>query len=151
MTDIKHIMHMINWDNDQQTQEKGIQLARRVKDIKLFIQPTEYGNKSVWENCAKVLSEKTDAVLEPYLFSLLEWLQDINWPGAIIVLERLKKYSALKLREPFECCVKQAIKCNDNEWLDYLSELLDHNELKKMISKNCLMELEMHYKNWGKG
>lgn len=45
-----------------------------------------------WKNCAIVLSEKSAEELAPYLDDLLRWLQDINWEGALTVLNRLKHY-----------------------------------------------------------
>ena len=56
---------------------------------------------SAWECCAQVLCKKSDMVLEPYLSGPLEWLQDLNWPGALIILERLKIFSGEKLKKTF--------------------------------------------------
>ena len=59
-----------------------------------YILPLENGeSKGVWENCARALYEISDERLEKHLPSLLEWLEDLNWPGALIILERLKKFS----------------------------------------------------------
>lgn len=57
-------------------QLEGIRLAREINDLSLLIQPP--AEPSVWEHCAKILCEKTDVELEPYLDELLEWLQDLN-------------------------------------------------------------------------
>lgn len=58
---------------------EGIRLVREINDLSLLIQlPAE---PSVWDNCAKILSERTDKELSPYLVELLEWLQDLNWLG----------------------------------------------------------------------
>lgn len=37
-----------------------------------------------------MIIEKKDKELAPYMSLLLKWLQDLNWPGALLVLERLK-------------------------------------------------------------
>lgn len=59
-----------------------------------FIQPlTPKHNKNVWENCAVIIAEKSDENPKPYLVELLEWLQDMNWPGAFCILNRLQKYA----------------------------------------------------------
>ncbi|AJQ94764.1 DUF5071 domain-containing protein [Gynuella sunshinyii] len=55
-------------------------------------------SKSDDEACEN-LSRVTDAEIIPYIYELLEWLQDINWPVAQHVAERLSKLG-LELVEP---------------------------------------------------
>lgn len=43
----------------------------------------------MWNNCAKILSDKSDEELSPYLPELFRWLKDLNWPGAICIYDRL--------------------------------------------------------------
>jgi len=140
---------MLDWNCDQDTQAKGIALARQINDLSVFLQPMEHGGKAVWDNCAKILAEKPDEDLEPLLESLLEWVRDINWPGAFIILNRLKNFSPELLRESLQLSIQRAIKNKDNAWLDYLSELLDNPRLPKHLSENCLTILQEHYHNWG--
>ena len=84
-----------------------------------FIQPIivpPEKSKSVWESCAKVISLKTDEELEPFLYLLFEWLQDMNWPGAYIIFDRLSEipYSTLELSLNFS--IEQAKRGNDELW-----------------------------------
>lgn len=149
---IDNIMYMLDWNNDKSIQKEGILLANKIDDISIFIQPDKFGNKVVWENCAKILSQKGDEQLEPYLFKLLEWLQDINWPGSIIILNRLKCYKGKSLAICLEQVINKVINSqseNDLMWLDYLSELLDNNDLVTDLSKKFFVILKRHYHNWG--
>lgn len=151
MNSLNKIMNMLNWNNNPQTQKKGIALANQIKDLNVFLQPMDFGSKAVWDNCAKILVGKTDNDLAPYLDKLLEWLQDLNWPGALLILERLKNFSGEKLKKPFLELVNNAIKMNNEEglmWLDYLSELLDNKELRAILPEETLQVLEKHYHNW---
>ncbi|MBR2343852.1 MAG: DUF5071 domain-containing protein [Clostridia bacterium] len=94
MADITDIMDMLDWQMPPEIQAKGISLARNTETIVPFIQPlTPRHSKNVWENCAVIIAEKSDEILNPYLVQLLEWLQDLNWPGAFCILNRLQKYS----------------------------------------------------------
>ena len=34
-------------------------------------------------------------------------------------------------------------------WMDYSSELLDNEELKKELPRTVIEKLQKHYKNWG--
>ena len=149
MNDIENIYKMLNWENTDETRTEGFRLAKKIEDLSLLILPP--AAPSVWECCAQVLCEKTDIVLEPYLDSLLEWLQDLNWPGALIILDRLKIFSGKKLKRPFIDRFNYARNLNNEEglmWLDNLSELLDNEELKAEMPKEILEKLQEHYHNW---
>ena len=64
MNNIKKIMKMINWKNDLITQIKGVCLAERIKNLKIFMQPMGYGSKAVWENCALIICKRSDKELQ---------------------------------------------------------------------------------------
>ena len=88
----------------------------------------------LWENCAKVLYKKSDEVLAPYLSALLEWLEDLTWPGAVIILERLKKYRDMeKLVFALKECVTRAYITEEKMWLVHMSELLSYEQLVKKL------------------
>ena len=148
--DIQNIYKMLNGENNNEIRAKGVGLAKEVKDLSLLSLPPAV--PSVWECCAQVLSEKTDTVLEPYLDSILKWLQDLNWPGALIILDRLKTFSGEKLKKPFIDCFNYAKNLNNEEgmrYLDYLSELLENEDLKAELPDSIIETLKKHYKNWG--
>lgn len=153
MNNINEIYKLLNCQSSFDEQLKGIKRARNLDDLSLLILPSANGeSKGVWENCARALSEISDARLEKYLPSLLEWLQDLNWPGALIILDRLKVFDGEKLKKPFIERVTYAGNLNSEEGqmrLDYLSELLDNEELKAELPKPILEKLQKHYKNWG--
>lgn len=153
MCDIDKIYQMLNWQSRFGDQLQGIKLARNLEDLSLLILPFVNGErKDIWENCARALYEIPDDRLEDYLPSLLEWLQDLNWPGALIILDRLKKFSGARMKKPFIESVTSANSLNNEEglrWLDYLSELLDNEELKAELPKSVTEILQKHYKNWG--
>lgn len=150
MFDIDEIMDMIDWNKDIETQKKGIELAKNIKTINAFILPLHPGcNKNVWENCAKILANRTDKELVPYLTDILLWIEDMNWPGAMIILERMKKFSdvqnlSLAIQETISI-LDASNRENRECWLMYLSELLDNKKLKKEIPINTLIELKKYY------
>ena len=150
MDRVNQIYQMLDYKNSIDIQEKGKQLARKITDLSLLITPP--ASPSVWEQCAIILSEKSDDELVPYLTSILQWLYDLNWPGALTILNRLKKFSGKQLKKSFIDSVVRAINSHDEEegmmWLDYLSELLDNKELKKELPEEILNILEKHYNHW---
>ena len=126
MQDITEIMDMLDWHKLPEVQAKGIALARNTETILPFIQPmTPEHNKNVWENCAVIIAEKSDEKLRPYLAELLEWVQDMNWPGAFRIMDRLQKYSDdASLCGAVNACLAKARECGDEVWEDNLCLLM---------------------------
>ena len=120
----------------------------------MFILPLHQGyNKNIWENCAKILASKSDETLEPYLEHLLEWVEDITWPGALIIVERLKKFSNLEeFYLAYENTIKRASVTNRGMWIVNLSEFIEENEeLKNMLPENLRRMVEFtkyYYSNY---
>lgn len=124
-TGIDRIFEMLSWNSDESTQARGIEEAKKIKNLSVLIQPIE--SKSIWENCAKVLSSKIDDELKPYLLNLFKWLQDMNWPGADIVYERLQSISRQDIETPYRISLSVAENTNDLAWkralLDFYKDL----------------------------
>ena len=89
MYSIDKIMEMLDENNSEDIQNKGIKLGKKVKFFDVFFQPKYPFGKMVWENCAKIICDKTNAELEPYISQMFEWIEDLNWPGALLIFERL--------------------------------------------------------------
>ena len=119
---IEYVFGLIDWHMPPEIQSKGISLARDIETIIPFIQPlTPKHNKNVWENCAIIIAEKSDEKLKQNLVELLEWLQDMNCPGAFCILERLKIYSDNNsIFRAISICLQKAKDCNDGIWEDNL-------------------------------
>ena len=151
---IDDIMKMLDGNNVQEIQDKGIELGKKIECINVFILPLHQGyNKNIWENCAKILASKSDEILEPYLEHLLEWVEDINWPGALIIVERLKKFSNLEeFYLAYENTIKRAAVTNRGMWIVNLSEFIEENEeLKNMLPENLRRMVEFtkyYYSNY---
>ena len=116
----------LSWGNPEEVQKSAIEEARSIKNLRLFIQPMIHPNpKAVWENCAKILVQKTDDELEPYLPQIFEWLQDLNWPGAVIIHNRLLDMDEHMRSSQLLRSIKQAQDENDDEWIFNMKYLQD--------------------------
>lgn len=126
MADIAEILDMLDWHMPQETQSRGISLASNLGTIIPFLQPlTPEHNKNVWENCAVITANKSDEELKPYFAASLEWLQDMNWPGAFCILNRLQRCSNDdSIRSAIAVCIGKAKDCGDNVWERNLHLLL---------------------------
>ncbi len=146
MENIDKIYEMLHWKNSVDVQSRGMELARKLKDISLLVQPA--AEPSVWEKCAIILYEKSDEILESQLMELIDWLYDLNWPGALIILDRLKKYNNLNsLSFALSESVKIAVATDNHKWLENMSELLTNEKLTSVIPSDILSILKEHHNN----
>ena len=130
MTDIDEVYDLFTWDNTytpeeySQREQQGLELTKGVKYLFPFLQPIlpNRKSKSVWEPCAKVIADRSDEELTPYLYSLFKWLQDLNWPGSEIILERLAKMPKTLTEEALKYSKSRAEKDQDEMWLVRLKE-----------------------------
>ena len=129
MVDIDYIMDLLDWNNSIEKQEQGVKLAKDVKCIHAFLQPDDpYYGKNVWDNCAKILSARSNEELSPYLIELMEWLQDMNWPGAFCIFNRLKGLVNEPLfQHSYTICLKYARALDDEVWESNLRMLKADN------------------------
>ena len=125
MVNIDYIMDLLDWNNSIEKQEQGIEMAKDVKCINVFLQPgSRYYGKNVWDNCAKILSARSNEELSPYMIELMEWLQDMNWPGAFCIFDRLKGMVNEQLfQHSYTICLKYAQALEDEVWENNLRML----------------------------
>jgi len=126
MHDIDSILEMLDWNCNKDIQSEGLRLAMSVKCVNVFIQPgTPYG-KRVWDNCAKIIASKSDEIIQHYLPDLFEWVQDLNWPGAIVIKNRLMQYQGANFSYWLVYCYKCAIATSDEVWAETLDSMRIH-------------------------
>ena len=149
--DIDTLFEMMDEGQPVEVQEEALREARKIKSLSVFMQPIEYGWS--WENCAKVICEKTDKELDTYICEMLKWLRDLNWPGAFLIMERLEKMDPQLLLNAAIYAVKQALLLKDNEWLGWMSYLLKNKKFYDALSEEKKYQKILkryHKKYWGK-
>ena len=103
-----------------------------MKHLSVFLQQIE--SKSVWENCAKVLISKSDEELALYLVSMFMWLQDMNWPGAYLIYDRLKIMPKEFTDMAYKISLSTAVETGDTMWeyalRDFENDIRDQCERK---------------------
>ena len=149
--DIDTLFEMLDERKPIEVQEDAIREARKIKSLSVLMQPVEY--KLSWKNCAKVICEKNDEELNSYKYEMLEWLRDLNWPGAFLIMERLEKMNPQLLLNATIYAVKQALLLKDNEWLTYMSYLLKNKKFYDALSEEKKYQkiMRRYYESyWGK-
>lgn len=123
---IDEIYDLLTWDQQLSIEEneikeqKGIEAAGQIKNLFPFMQPTilpAEKSKLVWEPCAKIIANRSDQELEPYLFMLLDWIYDLNWPGAMIIYDRLKVMPFSRIEYAYKYTRTKAEQNGDSIWL----------------------------------
>ena len=134
---IDEIYDLFIWDPSYTEEEydarvqQGIAEASKLRNIYPFIQPViagEKSSKSVWEACAQVVALKSNEELEKYIYLLLKWLKDMNWPGAEVIFERLSRIPYAEIEAMVECSISWAKQENDKYWLSTLEALRDQRD-----------------------
>ena len=129
---IDEIYQLFMWDNQLSIEEneineqKGIDAAKQIQNLFPFMQPIVVPpekSKLVWEPCAKVVAMRSDEELRPFIFKLLEWIEDPNWPGALIIYERLTQMPYAAIEPTLQFSRKQAQQRNKSGWLAMLDDL----------------------------
>ena len=122
---LEEIYRMLDWSSNISDQKAAIEMGKTFKDYQCFILPTFNGkNKSMWDNCAQILCSKSDKELQPNLNLILVWLQDLNWPGAPMILSRLEDFSTELLLPDIETCLDTAEESEDIVWTSNLTSLV---------------------------
>ena len=136
---IDKIFKYLSWDNDNAVQKRGIDLASQISNLSVLIMPVE--SKSIWENCAKVLINKSDEELQLYYIHLFEWLQDLNWPGAYLIYDRLLCVSDEYLLKAYQHSLSVAKKMEDSVWEKVLRDFLAEYNQKRHLPASELKQL----------
>lgn len=146
MTNIDEIMYLLDWKRSPAEQQKGILLAREVVCMKAFFQPVSAGySKSVWENCATIICERPDKELLPYITDMILWIEDLNWPGAEQIQQRLIAFQDVSmLASVLNSLVPALEKLEKTSWLMFLSDLLSNQKLSQTLS-GCAKEILVKY------
>ncbi len=122
MFEIDRIMDMIRCEACQSDQERGVNIASEVKNLRVFIRPKgKCYHQNVWENCAKILCNRTDGELVLYITELLCWIKDLDAPGARRIFERLICCRS----EVFDYFIAEYLKKSrfDFDWMQNLEKL----------------------------
>lgn len=132
--EIDKLLNDLDWNHEKR--KDAFEKLKEIKDLSVLIGPKECKrlSKTKWDNCAMILFYKSDLELLPYIDDLFIWLQDMNWPGAIIIFKRLQNFSKELIANNYNKIKEKAKVLNDKIWLDNLQDLYENtDEYEEMI------------------
>jgi hypothetical protein len=141
--EIEEYIQNLNSDAPQYLQDYAISQLIYLEDSKLhlLLQPI---SKCYWKNAAIVLKRIGYSRVKSIIPELLEWIQDMNWPGAQEIVDLL-----ITVDDEIVPYVKKILKSKDGIWIIWLlSEVVSkwNKDLKKQI-KDDLYELSVTLDN----
>lgn len=124
--DIKGLLEKLSWHMPKEVQEAAINELASIQDDELYmlLQPN---NKDCWENAAITLKKIGYPRIKKIFPELIIWLQDINWPGATVVMEILSKIDKDELLPYIENALIEA--GYDDSWIYGIKMLVDEMKL----------------------
>lgn len=141
--EIEEYIQNLNSGAPQYLQDYAISQLIHLEGSKLhlLLQPI---SKSYWRNAAIVLKRIGYPRVKSILPELLQWIQDMNWPGAQEIVDLL-----ITVDEEIVPHAKKVLKSGDGIWIIWLlSEVVSkwNKDLKKQI-KDDLYELSVTFDN----
>ena len=124
------LIGMLDWHEPEDVQARGRWLLRERFPWAAFSGPWSIcPDKGTWINIAKVICGLDDKTLAPHLKQLLPWLQDLNWPGAILLVNRLCQFEGKgQLDQALQAALDTAEQDDDEDWTENLRALLERRE-----------------------
>ena len=86
--------------------------------------------ENCWQFCALTIREINNERLYKHTYEMLEWLQDITWPGAIVIMEKLVTFPR-DILEPDLIKAKHAAELAEDSTWGYSLHII----LEKAIAK----------------
>lgn len=120
----------LHWHVSAEKVEHSIEELLSIEDSQVtrLVQPID---KPYWDNAALVLQRIGYPRNKLALPGLIQWLQDINWPGARIAFQTLRVINKSILAPYIERALLEAANDNDTDWIRTLKELVDASNIKE--------------------
>lgn len=130
MEDVSSLIEKLSWDTPVEEKEDAIQKLYYIKeeDLHLLLQPI---SKSYWDEAAELVISLGYPRVNSILPGLLEWIQDINWPGASRIADFLRE-----IGDPLIPYIKNVINHHrqDTEWIEWIFEkIIDHWNTEQVL------------------
>ncbi|MHC1683090.1 MAG: DUF5071 domain-containing protein [Clostridiaceae bacterium] len=134
MDNIEFLIRDLDWNKSEYVTNNAIQELLKVSEEEAILLAKQSNNlccKSCWHNAALVLKEieyPRNRLALPYL---IDWFQDINWPGIQTIIELLKEIDVEILIPYIKEATNKALNDNDELWAFGILYLLDELNIEK--------------------
>jgi hypothetical protein len=141
-TGISTRIDKLHWSISKEEQQEAISyLIDNIRDEDLNLLIFSRLDKGFWDNAALVLKGLGYPKVKPVLPKILEWIQDMNWPGSFEILDLLKQ-----IGDPILPHLRIVFRSKDGIWiyniLHYLVSELSKDSVCLILDEiNSLLEI----------
>lgn len=151
MNNIRGYIKDLSWSKPEEIQKKAIKKLENIRDediILLANQDDELCSKDCWGNAATVLKKIGYPRINPAIPYLMEWFQDINWPGVLTIIQSFKGIDTIILVPYIEEAMKRAVQEDDEMWCYWLEYLVLELNVEETDFKDrmVLYKIKTNYK-----
>lgn len=122
--EIRKLIGMLDWNSAQVDIDHATNKLVSIDSDKIPMLILPEADKRLWANAALVIKKIGYPRIKEHVPNLLEWLKDVNWPGANIVMELLESVEKDFLISCIEDTLIKAKEKDDEMWLGGLKILL---------------------------
>lgn len=123
------LVDCLSWNEDPARQNEAIALLVAAGDrLDLFL-ILRKGDKSRWQNEARVLVLLGYPRFRGVIPEMMEWLQDLNWPGSSEIIQAFASMAKDELAGHISMAVQRALAARDTDWLFGLRHLACESSL----------------------
>lgn len=122
--EVNILINDLDWNLSEKKIENAINKLVKMDDDKLHLLLQPRYEKRYWHNAAIVIKRIGYPRIKIIIPGLLEWLQDMNWPGATTVVEILSEIDKDILIHYLEAVLIEAKTTNDTLWITWIKEEL---------------------------
>lgn len=143
MDNIIELICDLDWRQPEDVQKKAMEQLQEIEDSELFYlaQQNEHNHKYCWPNSALILKAIGYPRIKPVLPYLMEWFQDVNWPGVRTIIEIFRDISTIDLLPFIEDASMRSIRENDECWAYGFVSLIKVLELEYLINRELYNQL----------
>lgn len=142
--EIDFYIDKLDWNYPQEENELAINKLVDIDNnyMDMLLQPRCI--KCYWDNAATVLKKIGYPRIEPIIPGLLEWLQDLNWPGAQTVVDIFRDIDNDVLKPYIRDALIRADDEDDEMWIYWLKYLIEEIGISEdeFINEKIVMILE---------
>lgn len=132
---IRSKLQALDWSNPTSVQVDAIHAIADddTFDPSLLLQDSI--PKECWGNASIIFAKWGSPRIDAIIPGLFEWLQDINWPGALEILVLLYDLPEEKTAKPLQGAIAEAKRTNDETWLEFLEYFTNREEYEQEIRR----------------
>lgn len=116
MNEISQLINKLSWDTSEEEKLKAQMQLQYIneEDLPFLLQPNSKGH---WDGAAEVIVSLGYPRVRSILPGLLEWIKDMNWPGAFTIANFLKTIGS-----PLIPYIKEVLQkhSSDEIWIEWI-------------------------------